>query len=244
MGLSSKWLLGVEGIRALYEYSISWYLHSIIYGLSPHGDGHPVIVLPGLGTTDRSTQFIRHYIDEIGYESFSWGMGRNLGPRQGFDPLIQDLVARIEKIYEISGNRQVSIIGWSLGGIYAREIAKKCPDKVRQVITLGTPFKDASNGTNIKLLYEILSKDKSHKNATLVKRIAQKPPVPFTSIYSKTDGVVHWESSLEEETSISEKIEIPNASHLGLGHNPFTMLVIANRLLQSKENWKLYNDKL
>ena len=237
----SKALLSVEGVRATYEYFLSWYLHNLIYSVSPKGDGHPVMVIPGLGTTDRSTHFIRHFLDEIGYDSYSWGMGRNLGPQQGIDELINNLSDRVEKIYHLSEKKEVSIIGWSLGGIYAREIAKVKPEMVRQVITLGTPFKDASNGTNIKFLYDLLSKDKSYEDPTLMQRIAEKPPVPFTSLYSRTDGVVHWQSSIEDETPLSENIEIHNSSHLGLGHNPLTLLVIADRLQQQKESWTPYN---
>ena len=112
------------------------------------------------------------------------------------------------------------------------------PDLVRQVITLGTPFKGLEVATNAGKLYEMLSGDKSHTDRNLHEKLGVKPPVPFTSIYSKTDGVVSWESSLEEETAISENVEIPGASHLGLGHNPLAMYVIANRLSQPRDVWK------
>ncbi len=236
----SKALLSVEGMRAIYEYGLGWLLKVPLEFISPRGDGHPVMVIPGLGTGDGSTHYIRNFIDGLGYESHSWGLGRNLGPRKGLNNLMIQLSDRIKEISKLSGGQQISLIGWSLGGIYAREVAKLEPNLVRQVITLGTPFKGEEGGTNATLLYEILSKDKSHKDPNIIKKIAIPPIVPFTSIYSKTDGVVHWECSIETEGPISENIEIPGASHLGLGHNPISMYVIANRLSQTKILWAPY----
>ena len=237
----SKALLSVEGIRSVYEFFMGFALNIPLKYISPKGDGHPVLVLPGLGTSDGSTYFLRNFLDEIGYKSQPWNLGRNLGPRQGMDNMLEQLIARVEEISAQHDGQQVSIIGWSLGGIYGREIAKLRPELVRQVITLGTPFKSAAKGTNAGFLYELLSKDKSHLDPDIIKKIAQVPPVPFTSMYSKTDGVVHWLCSIEEQGPYSENIEIPGASHLGLGHNPITLFVIANRLTKTRENWSHYN---
>jgi pimeloyl-ACP methyl ester carboxylesterase len=153
------------------------------------------------------------------------------------EKLLADLVARATEVSAGAGGAQISIIGWSLGGIYSREIAKQCPDLVRQVITLGTPFKSIGEGTNAARVYEMLSKDTSHRNPEILRKLGERPPVPFTSLYSKSDGVVHWECSIEEESDTSQNIEIPAASHLGLGHNPIAMYVIANRLTQTRSNW-------
>jgi len=240
MGSPSKALLSVEGIRALYEYGLGWLLTVPLRYISPRGDGHPVIVLPGLGTADGSTHYIRNHLYELGYDSHPWGLGRNMGPRRGIDALIKQLCDRVNVIHKQSNGQQVSIVGWSLGGIYAREIAKIMPESVRQVITLGTPFKAGTESTNAEFLYQILSKDTSHRDPKIIERISEPPPVPFTSIYSKTDGVVHWESSIEEPGPLTENIEIPGASHLGLGHNPITMYILANRLKQEKETWQPY----
>jgi len=207
----SSVLLGLEAVRGLYEYGLAWALHIPLNYLSPKGDGHPVLIIPGLGGADGSTHYMRNFLDGLGYESFPWGQGRNLG--------------------------------WSLGGIYGREIAKLCPDVVRQVITLGTPFKSISEGTRATKLYEFLSKDKSHKDPDVIVQIEVAPPVPFTSIYSKTDGVVHWECSIEDVGPQRENIEIPGASHLGLGHNPISMFVVADRLTQTREKWEPYYNK-
>lgn len=236
----SKLLLALEGIRAVWEYGLAIALKQPLKHLIKDGDGHPVMVIPGLAGSDGSTAYIRGFLDGIGYTSYSWGQGRNLGPQDGMDNMLGKLVQRVEDIYNMSGGQQVSIIGWSLGGIYAREIAKLLPDKVRQVITLGTPFKGDTESTNATRLYEYLNKDKSHTDSEVLEKIRQAPPVPFTSIFSKTDGVVHWTASIEEEGPESENIEIVGASHLGLGHNPVTMYVISDRLKQTRDNWAPY----
>jgi esterase/lipase len=236
----SKVLLGLEGLRGIYEYGLAWALNIPLHHVSPKGDGHPVLIIPGLGGADGSTHYLRNFLEDLGYEAFPWGQGRNLGPRKGMDEMATRLTDLVESISRDTGGQQVSIIGWSLGGIYGREIAKLCPDVVRQVITLGTPFKMNSGGTNAERLYEFLSKDKSHKDPAVLQKLEQCPPVPFTSIYSKTDGVVHWQCSIEDEGAEIENIEIPGASHLGLGHNPISMYVIADRLTQTREHWQPY----
>lgn len=236
----SKLLLSIELIRAIYEYGLAWALRTPMQYISPKGDGHPVIVLPGLGTSDGSTEYVRDFLCDLGYDARPWGLGRNMGPQGGMNTMLTQLTKLVNNVSISSGGQQVSIIGWSLGGIYAREMAKVSPHIVRQVITLGTPFKGGV-GTNADFLYELLSKDSSHKDPGVLKEIAKPPPVPFTSIYSKTDGVVNWESSIEDTGDFIENIEIPGACHLGLGHNPISMYVIANRLTQTKENWKPYN---
>lgn len=241
MSPPSKMLLLLEAVRTVFEYGQSLLLGIPLQFISPKGDGHPVIVLPGLGAADHSTYFIRNFLSSIGYDAYPWGLGRNLGPKDGLDTMINEILERIQEISLENDGAKVSIIGWSLGGIYAREIAKAAPDLVRQVITLGTPFKGNAGGTNATFLYELLSKDKSHQDPGIVEKIAKKPDVPFTSIYSKTDGVVSWKCSIEEETGLSENIEVPGASHLGLGHNAISMHIIADRLSQPESNWRPYS---
>ena len=236
----SKLLLVLEAFRALSEYAQSILLSIPLQYISPKGDGHPVVVFPGLGTSDGSTQYVRGFLTSLGYNVYSWGLGRNLGPRGGINKLTSVVVERIKEISAENGGAKVTLIGWSLGGIYVREIAKVIPDLVRQVITLGTPFKGDPDATNVTMLYELLSKDKSHLDPNIIDAIAKKPDVPFTSIYSKSDGIVSWQCCLEEETDISENIEVKGASHLGLGHNPISMHILANRLAQPANNWQHY----
>lgn len=240
MGVPSKALLSIEGVRGACECALGWLLNVPLQYVSPKGDGHPVIILPGLGAADGSSKCIRNFLNGVGYDTYPWGLGRNFGPRNGIDAMLAQVADRIQTIQHQAGGQEVSIIGWSLGGIYAREIAKLVPKSVRQVITLGTPFKSADSGTHASKLYEFLSKDKSHRDPGIIKKISEPPPVPFTSMYSKTDGVVHWECSIEGYGAQIENIEILGASHLGLGHNPIAMYIIANRLTQSKNNWSPY----
>lgn len=240
MDSPSKLLLLLEAVRAVFEYGQSVILSIPLQYISPKGDGHPVVVFPGLGASDGSTHFVRTFLTNIGYTVYPWGLGRNLGPKDGMDNFIVAMVKSIRAISDAHGGAKVSLIGWSLGGIYAREVAKAAPDLIRQVITLGTPFKLDPNATNVTKLYEILSKDKSHLDMNIIKSLSKQPPVPFTSVYSKTDGVVAWKCSIELETSLSENIEIPGASHMGLGHNPISMHIIADRLAQPANKWRRY----
>ncbi len=240
MNSPSKMLLVMEAARSIFEYGQSLILNLPLQYISSKGDGHPVIIIPGLGAADGSTHFARNFLTGLGYKVYPWGLGRNLGPRQGLDKLTDDIIARVRSISYQHEGAKVTLIGWSLGGIYAREVAKAHPELVRQVITMGTPFKGNAAGTNAKFLYEMLSKDKSHYDPAIIASIAKCPTVPFTSMYSKTDGVVSWECSIEEETELSENVEVPFSSHLGLGHNPISMYILANRLAQPLDNWQKY----
>ena len=240
MDSPSKILLLLEAIRSVYEYIQSTLLGPPLRFISPKGDNHPVIIFPGLGASDGSTAALRDFLSDIGYNTYTWGQGRNLGPRGDLNQLISDLTCRVRQVSKIHNGTKVTLIGWSLGGIYVRELAKVCPELVRQVITIGTPFKGTVKSTNATFLYEFLNKDKMHHAPEFLERISTCPNVPFTSIYSKTDGVVHWTSSIENETPLSQNIEIAGASHLGLGHNPICMHTIAQLLAQPENNWQLY----
>lgn len=232
----SKLLLGLEWVRAVGEYSVGHLMYSRLVKSAPPGDGHPVMILPGFGTSDASTEFMRKFICDIGYSCYPWGLGRNFGPRAGLDNMLAEIHRQAENIYSMH-NRPLTLLGWSLGGVYAREVAKLQPSLFRHVVTLGTPFKKASAATNITFLYEIFSNDSSHRDPVILDRISTPPPVPFTSLYSRSDGVVSWQSSVEAPGDFVKNIEVPLASHLGLTHNPVTMSIVSNILTLSKENW-------
>lgn len=234
----SKLLLGLEGLRAAGEYGLGLMLKSQLKSMAPPGDGHPVMVFPGLAGADGSTTVMRAFLKDLGYDVYGWGLGRNYGPRAGMDIMMADISERVIAVSEMSG-KPVSVIGWSLGGVYAREISKMHPDYIRQCITLGTPFKPSAGGTNAAGLYEILSGDKSHKDPEVLKKISEPVPVPFTSIYSKTDGVVHWECSIEDQGQF-DNIEVPASSHLGLGHNPVVLYLLAEKLRYTKDTWEKF----
>jgi len=199
------------------------------------GDGHPVIVLPGLGATDASTRPLRGYLARIGYAVEGWELGRNLGRRQVVD---LHLVPRLRELRVRSG-RTVSLVGWSLGGILARELAKRAPQDVRLVITMGSPFADSGRASNVARLFEAVSGRKIVDDLHARRRIREAPPVPLTSIYSRTDGVVAWRACLEQEGPAAENVEV-RGSHCGLGHNPAALWAVADRLAQPEGQWSRF----
>src|SRR5215831_17014221 len=129
-------LLLLEG-RALLELAALLPAYPFLRR-APAGDGHPVLVLPGFMASDFSTRALRRFLRDKGYRTHGWKLGRNLGPNQA---TIAAMVGRLRDL-EQRYDRRVSLIGWSLGGIYARELARAMPELVRQVITLASPFRD------------------------------------------------------------------------------------------------------
>lgn len=219
-------LLGLlEQQRALAEL--------VAYGVSlpvlrrlPAGDGHPVLVLPGFMADDWSTVALRSVLRSSGYEVHGWGLGRNLGPRAD---TVEGLVRRLEGIHRDSG-RAVSLIGWSLGGIYARGLARWKPDAVRHVITLGSPFRmRPGDRSSASRLFNRLNPRPHPPPPTDADE--QPLPVPSTAIYTRTDGVARWHLCIEAEHPLAENIEV-RGSHCGLGHNPAVVLAIGDRLAQ------------
>lgn len=223
----SKLLLLGEG-RALWEAASTLALWPVLQ-LSPKGDGHTVLVLPGLGAADSSTKLLRSFLEGRGYVVHGWGLGTNFGPRPGLEKKLNDLLK------ELSATGAVSVVGWSLGGVFARMLAVQHPKSVRSVITLGTPFKGPPLATNATKVYELLS-GKSASDTRRMSMVRQSLQVPTTSIFSRTDGIVSWRSSLEIETSMSENIEVV-ASHVGLGVHPAVYYAIADRLSKGQGQW-------
>ena len=198
----------------------------------PRGDGHPVIVFPGLGASDFTTLPLRRYLRSLGYATQAWGQGFNVGLRPGaVARAADDLRALAER-----HRRPVSLIGWSLGGIYARELAKMHPTLVRCVVTLGTPFTGHPKATNAWRLYELLSRSKVD-DAELMAEIRRPPPVPTTSIYSRSDGIVSWRCCVNPPGPLLENIEVP-ASHVGMGAHPLVLYAVADRLAQPPGAWR------
>lgn len=202
---------------------------------APQGDSHPVIVFPGLGAGDLSTAPMRNFLNGLGYDTYGWDLGRNLGPREG---VLQKSIERIASIHADTGQK-VSLVGWSLGGIYAREFAKTLPKAVRNVITLGTPFAGDPKATNAWWFYQYASGHKPDDPA-LMAQIKAPPPVPCSSIYSRTDGVVAWQLSHQKPSSRAENIEVV-ASHIGIGLNPVAMYALADRLSQPDGQWQKFD---
>ncbi len=221
--------------RALAEFG-SLGIAAPILGLAPRGDGHPVMVLPGFVTSDISTTVLRRYLKQLGYDAHAWELGRNLGPkaigREG-----EKLVERLRAIHNSTGQK-VSLIGWSLGGVMARQLSRRAPEAVRQVISLGSPFTGTPKATNVWRAYEVLTGQKidDANVRNQMRESADAPPVPSTSIYTREDGVVAWQNCVEPRGAETDNIEV-HGSHCGLGVNPAVLYAVADRLAQADGDW-------
>jgi len=229
-----------EGWRALLEASTL--LPSLPFlSQLPSGDGHPVYVLPGFMADSQSTGMLRRWLDRLGYNSIAWGFGRNLGPRAQLHERLVQTVGNIARHY----GQPVSLIGQSLGGIFAREIAKAAPQHVRQIITLGSPFgQTVANGTTpaVRRLFELTTGEYLDETRAVMADLPRPAPVPSTSIFSKSDGIAHWKTCIERETDLTDNVEVV-ASHCGMGFNPVIYYVIADRLSQTRDGWKKFDRK-
>ncbi len=224
-------LLTLAECRAVFELQ-SFYALRMLMKKFPKGDGHPVLVLPGFLASDTSTLPLRKVLKDLGYNAYGWKLGRNLT----FNPeREQQMHDRVMDIYRREG-RQISIIGWSLGGVFAREIAKFMPEKTRSVISLGSPIIGDTDYSNAKTLFEAINGKPEGEYVERYERSHEAPPVPTTSIYSKSDGIVSWQGSIQEPGHQTENIEVP-ASHFGLGFNPAVIYAVADRLAQAEGEW-------
>ena len=232
----SSWLLAAES-RAVWEFWAGLALYFPVKHWSLKGEGQPVLVLPGLGASDLSTALLRRFLDDLGYVSYAWELGRNRGFQDETHTALQ---GRLHDIFH-KHQQKVSVIGQSLGGVYARELAKAVPQQVRQVITLGSPFGGHPLASTGVRFYEWLSGnniedldfDRHHS-------IRSPPPVPTTSVYSKLDGIVAWKCSLESAGTQAENIHLRGASHCGMACTPAALYLIADRLAQPLNRWQAF----
>jgi pimeloyl-ACP methyl ester carboxylesterase len=200
---------------------------------APRGDGHPVLVLPGLLASDFSTRTLRQFLRGRGYAAHGWKLGRNLGPTPELAAGLVERLAQLRARYQ----QPVSIVGWSLGGIYARELARRFAADVRQVITLASPFRDVE-ATNVPaFLRGFVERRPLPDQHAYRAGLATPLPVPSTAIFSRSDAIVAWHSCHESEGPERESIEV-ESSHLGMGHHPVVLLVIADRLAQPAGEWQ------
>ena len=214
-----------EPVRGLAELA-AMPLAAPWLSFAPRGDGRGVLVLPGLLASDASTALLRRFLRRLGYDVHGWDLGRNLGPTdQVLDELPRELSALAERT-----DRPVSLIGWSLGGIYARELARQHPEHVRQVITMASPFaltdprQSHADGAYRRHGY-------LHAAGRVPSReqVARPISVPSTAVYSRRDGIVAWQACIEPETDLHENVEV-RCGHLGFGVDPATLWLIADRL--------------
>lgn len=225
--------MALEG-RAVFEWA-SYLAAWPLLKNAPRGDGHPVLVLPGLIAGDRSTFPIRRYLERLGYAVYKWDQGINIGPR---DHVIRGLIDKIKQI-QMQHEQKLSIVGWSMGGAMANALALRMPEQIRSVITLGSPHTGHPKGTNAWRVFELVS-GFSHDDPRLMELISGKPSVPTTSIMSKTDGIVNWRMSLASDHAMAENIEV-SATHMGMGANAAVLWAMADRLAQKEGEWKPFD---
>jgi pimeloyl-ACP methyl ester carboxylesterase len=222
-------------LRALLElavlpYSLPWLM------TAPKGDGHPVLLLPGFMGSETSLIGLEVFLRSRGHSVETWGLGRNVGFQARHAAALEQ---KIRHLHHKSG-RKVSLVGWSLGGLYARELAKRVPEAVRCVVTLGSPFAGPRRANNAWRTYAWLHRHRPETPGDEYEDLLRPPPVPTTSIFSRSDGVVAWQCSVEEAGPMSESIEV-RASHLGLGVNPLALYALADRLAQPEGAWRPFD---
>ena len=206
-------LLALEAPRAFGELGLVAAAQPLL-AFAARGDGHSVLVMPGLAASDRSTQVLRGFLRRLGYDVHGWGLGRNAGPTAA----TLDAVGRRFADLHARDGKHISVIGWSMGGIFARRLARLNPDAVRQVITLGSPFRMMSGTSSSSL------------------------ETPATAIYSRSDGIAPWRSCFDDGGPRSESVEVVG-SHCGLGHHPAVLHVIADRLAQPEGEWQPFTPR-
>ncbi len=209
---------------------------------APRGEGQPVMVIPGFLATDNSTYILRRYLRKQGFNVYAWDLGRNPGLR---DDIYQKLEQRVIELYG-QHQEKISLVGWSLGGIYARTLAHRLPEYVRQVVTLGSPFNLAhpKNVSEVEIsgpilkLYERLNPDIATDALLNGEPVWElPPPVPSTSIYSESDGIAAWRYCIDPINPHTENLRI-TGSHTGMTHNPMIYYAIAERLAQAIDHWR------
>lgn len=202
---ASPFLLALEPYHAVCNYLAGQMNYS---DSLEQGDGHPVLVIPGLAASGAATLDLRIRLGDLGYAVYDWKHGINSGHGHDLDGWLRILGRQVEELHE-RHHSSISIIGWSLGGVYARELALLHPDRVRQVITLATPYGMMGETS---------------------RRAVPGAAVRSASIYSQTDGIVSWEKCVGPDSGQHQNIEVNGVSHFGMVHHPQILSVIARLL--------------
>ncbi|MFI5044664.1 MAG: esterase/lipase family protein [Acidimicrobiales bacterium] len=202
----------------------------------PRGDGHPVLVLPGFLASDSSTIALRRLLRRLGHRAYGWRLGRNLGPTGAVVDGVERSVVQLSSRHD----QPIDLVGWSLGGVYARELGRRHPERVRQVISLGSPFNMTDRrGSHSSDDYDRFA-PLHDRDSSFVTGFVPSPeplPIPSTAIYTRTDGIVAWQTCIQRTDARSENVEV-RGSHCGLGHNATVAVVVADRLAQPMGEWR------
>ena len=188
----------------------------------PRGSGQPVLVLPVIGRGDDHAAPMRAALDQLGYRAFGWGLGTNIGPSSRVLAGIED---RLSMLHAAHG--PINVVGFSLGGIFARRLAHRQPEKVRQVITVCSPFREAVHSAFLPL-QPVLWAWRTPNLLAVAAAVEQRLPVPGTFIFSRNDGIVAWESCLEPEQP-GDCAEI-SGLHVTIVRDPEVLAILAHRL--------------
>ena len=231
----STWDSALELPRVVLEMTSLTYAWPLL-ATSPRGDGHAVFCLPGFTAGDQSLLVLRRFLNRLNYHTLPWQLGQNIGSYELQDQLLEHFQ------HVMADNPgKISLIGQSLGGIYARMLARRWPERIRQVITLSSPFASASPESTNALVGRLFRYLSGMSRAEMREQMQADParalPVPSTAIYTKTDGVVHWHTCLDYTGEQAENIEVLG-SHSGMGFNPLVLHVLADRLAQPEDHWQ------
>ncbi len=222
-----------EAHRAFAEILTLNVTRNRLMKLAPRGDGHPVMVLPGFLGGDGYNSALRRFLTSLNYAVHGWGLGRNLGPREGVLEQLRDRVVYLSDRYE----GPVSLVGHSLGGIFARELAREFPERVRQVISLGSPFGEGRmTGSIPARLFTALNPPEELPVDQDI--LHEAPPVPTTAIYSRGDGIVNWQTTVQQGGHTRTQSIQVRGSHCGMTLNPSIWYLVAERLSLPADGWR------
>jgi len=229
----------LEG-RAFLEMALLPVLLPLL-SATPRGDGHPVLLVPGFTAGDATMIGLKVFLQSRGYHVETWGLGQNTGFKLKFSQALEQKVRFLHHKHR----RKVSIVGWSLGGVYGFYAAHSAPECVRSVISLGSPMRFTPDNFNTRLAVRTLYRYLAHPMGPVAhlahvraKVLKAPPPMPSTCVYSMTDGVVPPQAARIDTTEGEhENIWVPG-SHLGLGFNAAVMWIVADRLAQPEGEWR------
>jgi pimeloyl-ACP methyl ester carboxylesterase len=226
--------------RALFELVCLLPGH-LMLKRAPRGDGHPVITLPGYRSDDSAMLAMRRYLDRWGYAPYPWGLGANLGIGYQRIDYEERMLEKLEAVVEKHGE-PASLVGWSQGGVIAREVTKQRPDLVRQVIVLGSPLADAPEATTLFRVFRKTSAEEiTNELMSMMREVATPlPDVRCVCIYSNSDGIVSADIAQDLVSPNVENIRV-TSSHLGMVVNPMVLFIIADRLAQPEDDWRPFN---
>jgi pimeloyl-ACP methyl ester carboxylesterase len=210
---------------------------------APRGDGHPVLLLPGFLAEEKSLIALKLFLMHKGYDVRTWGLGRNVGFQSKY---MKAFPQKIRHLHHRTGCK-VSLVGWSLGGVFAMFGAHEATECVRSVITLGSPVSMDRAGSQspsiVKALYRLVAHplgSAAHAMQPRVKDLRERKrlPIPTTCVYSLGDGVVPpQEATIDGDLALHENIRVPG-SHVGLGFNGLVLAIVADRLAQPEDTWR------